>query len=187
IQADDPRRVSEFESMGLLEIITKLGIEEAKNSLPKSLRESQEAVAEAIENNVRAKIIKEHLNDPTFFENMSVLLDEIIKERKANAIKYEEYLKKIAAIAKQVQEGKTSNTPESLNTGAKVALYHYFGGDEQKAIDIYECVIKNASAGWLGDSGKENLIKKAIYDILADFDETQKVFEVIKAQSELIK
>ena len=78
IQADDPRRVSEFESMGLLEIITKLGIEEAKNSLPKSLRESQEAVAEAIENNVRAKIIKEHLNDPTFFENMSVLLDEIV-------------------------------------------------------------------------------------------------------------
>jgi predicted metal-dependent hydrolase len=51
-----------------------------------------EAIAETIENNVRSKIIKEHLNDPAFYAKMSALLDEIICLRKAKAIEYEEYL-----------------------------------------------------------------------------------------------
>jgi type I restriction enzyme R subunit len=60
-------------------------------------KEIKQAVAETIENNVRQKIIKDHLIDPAFFEEMSTLLDAVIKERKDNAITYEEYLKKIAA------------------------------------------------------------------------------------------
>src|SRR5579884_1241261 len=40
---------------------------------------------------VRSKIIKEHLNDPAYYEKMSALLDEIIAARKAKAIDYEEY------------------------------------------------------------------------------------------------
>ena len=58
-----------------------------------------------IENNVRRKIIKEHLNDPAFYEKMSALLDEIIAARKAKAIEYEEYLKRIAALAAKVEAG----------------------------------------------------------------------------------
>ncbi len=37
---------------------------------------------------------------------MSTLLDEIIAARKAKAIEYEEYLKRIAELAKQVGAGK---------------------------------------------------------------------------------
>jgi predicted metal-dependent hydrolase len=39
---------------------------------------NKDAVAETIENNVRSKIIKEHLNDPAYYDKMSALLDEII-------------------------------------------------------------------------------------------------------------
>ena len=47
------------------------------------LRE-QDAIAETIENNVRQKIVKEHLNDPAFYDRMSALLEEIIAARNAS-------------------------------------------------------------------------------------------------------
>ena len=58
-------------------------------------------MAGTIENNVRSKIIKEHLNDPAYYEKMSALLDEIIAARRAKAIAYEEYLQRIAELAKR--------------------------------------------------------------------------------------
>jgi type I restriction enzyme R subunit len=76
-----------------------------------SLKGNEGAIAETIENNVRRKIVKEHLNDPAFYERMSILLDEIIATRKAKAIEYEDYLKQIADLAKTVQEGKADDTP----------------------------------------------------------------------------
>jgi type I restriction enzyme R subunit len=91
IEADRPRIISPFGEMSLLELIVKTGIGKAVDSLPDGIRSSKEAVAETIENNVRKKIIKEHLNDPAYYEKMSALLDEIIATRKANAIEYEEY------------------------------------------------------------------------------------------------
>jgi len=59
---------------------------------------AQDAVAETIENNVRSKIIKDHLLNPAYFENMSKLLDEIIKQRKQGAIDYQEYLNRVATM-----------------------------------------------------------------------------------------
>ena len=105
IQAEDSVTISPFGDLSLLDIIVKTGIAEAIDSLPNGIKSNQEAVAETIENNVRRKIIKEHLIDPAFFEEMSKLLATLIKERKANTINYEEYLMKIAEIAKQVNEG----------------------------------------------------------------------------------
>jgi type I restriction enzyme R subunit len=144
-------------------------------------------MAETIENNVRVKMIKEHLNDPVFFEKMSHLLSEIIKLRKSKAIEYEEYLKKIALLVDQVEAGKTSDTPAILNSPAKIALYHHFENDVEKALRVNDIVTEYAPSGWKGDSAKENKIKEEIYKSLNDFDETVKVFEVIKKQDEYLK
>jgi type I restriction enzyme R subunit len=187
LHADEPRQISEFESLSLLEIITKLGLEKAKETLPEAITSDPAAMAETIENNVRTKIVKEHLTDPVFFEKMSLLLSEIIKQRKAKAIDYEEYLKQIAALAKQVQEGKTSDTPRELDSPAKVVLYHYFDQDVEKALMVHDVVVEYAPSGWKGDSAKENKIKEVIYKKLKDFDETVKVFDVIKEQGEYLK
>jgi type I restriction enzyme R subunit len=187
LQADEPRKISEFESLSLLEIIVKAGFDKAKETLPESLKKNPEAMAETIENNVRTKIVKEHLSDPVFFEKMSLLLSEIIKQRKAKAIDYEEYLKQIAALAKQVQEGKTADTPKELNSPAKVVLYHYFDNNVEKALMVHEVVSEYAPSGWKGDSAKENRIKEKIYEKLKDFDDPVKVFDVIKEQDEFLK
>ena len=106
IEADEPRTISPFDNMPLLELIVKTGIANAINSLPNGLKGNKNAIAETIENNVRSKIIKEHLNDPAYYDKMSALLDEIIAMRKAKAIEYEEYLKQIAELAKKVEVGQ---------------------------------------------------------------------------------
>ena len=140
IQADDSETISPFGDLSLLDIIVKTGIAEAIDSLPNGIKSNQEAIAETIENNVRRKIIKEHLIDPAFFEEMSKLLATFIKERKANAISYKEYLKKIAELAKQVNEGKSDDTPEVLRTIAQRALYNNLDKNEDLAMQIDEVV-----------------------------------------------
>lgn len=187
LQADEPRKISEFESLSLLEIIAKVGIEKAKESLPDSIRKNKDAMAETIENNVRTKIVKDQLTDPVFFGKMSLLLSEIIKQRKANAVDYEEYLRQIAILAQQVQEGRTSDTPKELDSPGKVVLYHHFDEDINKVMMVHEAVTKYAPSGWKGDSAKENKIKEEIFKRLNDFEETVKVFDLIKEQNEYLK
>ena len=184
IQADDPRKISPFGDMSLLDIIVKSGIADAINSLPKGMQGSKEAVAETIENNVRQKIIKDHLIDPAFFEEMSKLLAEIIKERKANAVNYEEYLKKIAALAAKVNEGKAGDTPSNIKTQAQRALFNNLGKDEALAIHIHEKIVTVKPDDWKGNEPKERVIKAALYEILKNVDEVERIFEIVKQQPE---
>lgn len=81
IAASEPRKISEFENIGLLDLIVKTGIADAIAKKLGSMKDRQ-SVAEAIENNVRSKIVKDHLTDPAYFAKMSALLDEIIKSVK---------------------------------------------------------------------------------------------------------
>jgi type I restriction enzyme R subunit len=96
IEADEPRKISPFDNMSLLELIVKTGIADAINRMPNGIKSNRGVIAETIENNVRSKIIRQHLSDPAFYDRMSALLDEIIAARHARAIEYEEYLRRIA-------------------------------------------------------------------------------------------
>ncbi|MGI6588959.1 MAG: type I restriction endonuclease subunit R [Peptococcia bacterium] len=184
IQADEAQNISPFGDLSLIEIIVETGIADAINSLPEGIKGSKEAIAETIANNVRSKIIKEHLIDPAFFEEMSVLLEAIIKERKEQAISYEEYLRRIADLAKRVQEGKSENTPESLNTPGKRALYNNLEKDVDKALQVHNRIIENRPDGWRGNFIKENTIKYQIYEVLKDEEEVEEIFSIIKEQIE---
>ena len=125
IEADEPRKISSFEDMPLLDLIVKTGIANAIATQLGGLKGNKNAVAETIENNVRSKIIKEHLNDPAYYEKMSALLDEIIASRKAKAIEYEEYLKRIADLVKKVEAGHADDILEVLKTSPALrALYN---------------------------------------------------------------
>jgi type I restriction enzyme R subunit len=184
IQADEPQKISPFGDLSLIDIIIKTGIADAIGSLPKGIKGNQEAVAETIENNVRSKIMKDHLIDPAFFEEMSVLLSTIIKERKENAINYEEYLKKIADLAKTVQEGKSDSTPKTLNTPAKRALYNNLGNNNNLAIAVHEAVMEYRPDSWRGNDAKEKVIKRGLYEVLKDVDEVERIFLIIREQGE---
>jgi type I restriction enzyme R subunit len=184
IQADDPVTISPFADMSLLEIIEKTGIYDAIGTLPNGIRTDERAVAETIENNVRRKIIKEHLIDPSFFENMSTLLAEIIRERKDKAISYEEYLKKIAKLVQQVNEGKADDTPEVLKTPAQRALYNNLGKDVKLAILIDSSVRKSKRDGFRGNIAKENEVKAAIYNTIKKYRQQEENYTSAEEQGD---
>ncbi len=209
IEADEPRKISPFDNMSLLDLIIKTGIANAINSMPDGLKGNQDAVAETIENNVRSKIIREHLNDPAYYEKMSALLDEIIAARKAKAMEYEEYLKQIAELAKKVQSGQADETPEQLNTPGRRALYNNlkqetsdvsclaepsarFGSVlpamKDRALDLalkIDMVVKQVRPDdWRGIQPREQVIKAALYGVLQDVAEVERIFLIIKQQKE---
>ncbi|MBC3789360.1 type I restriction enzyme subunit R domain-containing protein [Spirosoma utsteinense] len=184
IQAEEPTPISPFGDLSLIELIVQSGMDAAIDKLPDSIKSSQEAVAETIENNVRQKIIKEHLIDPAFFEDMSKLLSEIIKERKANAISYAEHLKQMANLAATVQAGKKEDVPSALRTPAQRALYNNLHHNEVLAMKVHESIMEYKPNSWRGMQTRENVVKKAIYDVLDDVAETERIFDIVKKQGE---
>jgi len=184
IEADESRKISPFDNMSLLDLIVKSGIAEAITSQLGGLKGNKNAIAETIENNVRSKIIKEHLNDPAYYEKMSVLLDEIIKFRKEQAEKYEEYLKRIAELAKRVEAGQAEDTPEKLDTPGKRALYNNLNQNEDLALRIDKTVKQIRPDGWRGVQARERVIKAALYGVLQNVAEVERVFLIIKQQKE---
>jgi type I restriction enzyme R subunit len=185
IEADAPRSISDFGEIGLLDLIVRSGIGEAISNLSAGIKGNKAAVAETVANNVRSKIIKEHLNDPAFYNKMSVLLKEILSDLKAQRIDYEEFLKRIAELAKQVQTGKAADTPEKLNTPGKRALYNNLNKDEALALRIDEAVRQVRPNAFRGNQAKENVVKRAILPLLgSDRAEVERIFLIIKAQPE---
>jgi type I restriction enzyme R subunit len=203
IEADEPRKISPLENIGLLELVTKLGILDAIKEGLDGLKGNREAIAETIENNVRRKIIKEQLTDPAYYEKMSTLLDEIIAARKAKAIEYEEYLRRIGEVAVNVQKGHSDETPGQLNTPGKRALYnnlkkssaltmadeagiYLVEGDTAltQALEIDAAVRKVRPDGWRGVQAREQVIKAALFSILKDRGEVERIFTIIMAQTE---
>jgi len=184
IEADEPRKISPFDNMGLLDLIVKTGIANVIATQLGGFKGNKNAIAETIENNVRSKIIKEHLNDPTYYEKMSALLDEIIAARKAKAIEYEEYLKRIAELAKRVEAGQGEETPKALNTPGKRSLFNNLNQNEELALQIDEAVKRTRPDSWRGVQAREQVIKGALYEVLQDVAQVERIFLIIKAQSE---
>jgi type I restriction enzyme R subunit len=184
IEADASRPISPFDNMSLLDLIVKSGIANAINSQLGGLKGNKDAVAETIENNVRSKIIREHLTDPAFYEKMSALLDEIIAARKAKSIEYEAYLSQIAALAAKVHAGQAEDTPKTLNTPGRRALYNNLNQNEALAIEIDEVVKTTRPDGWRGVQAREQVIKAALYGVLQDEAEVERIFLIIKQQPE---
>lgn len=203
IQAEEPRKISDFDNVGLIDLIVKTGIAEAIIAKLGQMKD-RESVAETIENNVRSKIVKDHLTDPAYFAKMSALLDEIIKKRKAQATSYEEYLKEMADLAGKVQGGMAPETPTQLDTPGKRALYNNlkptppgmrvaeepadYGLPTDAALElalkIDEAVKAVRPNAWRGNLPKENVIKLALWGILQDDNQVERVFLILSAQPE---
>ena len=185
IEASEPRAISQFGEIGLLDLIVKSGIADAINSLPKGIKDSPQAISETIANNVRSKIIKDHLNDPAFYDKMSVLLTEILDNLRQNQIDYEEFLKQIADVAKRVQVGTAADTPPALNTPAKRALYNNLGNDEALALRIHDTVLRVKPDAFRGNQPKERVIKAELLPLLNNSQaEVERIFLIIVAQNE---
>jgi type I restriction enzyme R subunit len=185
IEAKEPRKISNFGEVGLLELIVNSGMADAIATLPAGIQGNQTAIAETIANNVRSKIIKEHLRDPAFYDRMSVLLREILDDLKAKRISYEQFLVRMADVAKQVQSGMADDTPVKLDTPGKRALFNNLGQNEALALQIDATVKQVRPDKWRGVKPKENIIKAALLPLLGnDQAEVERVFIILCGQTE---
>ena len=204
VQADPAADLGELGEMSMTELIIKTGIHDA---IARKLNEkgtlSRNAIAEGIINNVRKTIIRDQLTDPRFYEQMSKLLDDLIKQSRADAAAYEEFLRKAEALvkrlaAKQLDEGVPAalhgkreatviynNLPRILAAGSKAAEPSPEDRDERVklALEIDRVMRERAPAGWKGDQAREAQVLNALFPLLnRNREATLALFELIKNQ-----
>ena len=184
IRADESKILSTFDDKSLVELLVNKGTD-ALGLLPEGIREKPEAVAEVIENNVRRVIVDEWALNPKYFEKMSEVLDSLIQARRREALDYEQYLKKLADLASQVQSGgDPSAYPNAINNSALKALFDNLDRDEQLAVGVDKAIRNVKKAGWRGNRLKEREVRIAIKGVLGDEGPVDSIFEMVKHRHE---
>ncbi|WQI22921.1 type I restriction endonuclease subunit R [Stenotrophomonas maltophilia] len=208
VQADPAADLGGLGELPLMELIIETGIHDAiARKLNEKGKLSKNAIAEGIINNVRKTIIREQLTDPRFYEQMSQLLDDLIKQSRADAAAYEEFLRKAEALVKRLAakqpdgevpvalHGKReatviyNNLPGILDLMGKgaagVAEAGAEYGDErvQRALEIDRVMRERAPAGWVGDQAREAQVLNALFPLLdRNREATLALFELVKNQ-----
>lgn len=186
ISASESEKLSAFDDKSLVELMAEKGVD-ALDNLPEAVKQSEEAVAETIENNVRKLITDEMPTNPKYYQRMSELLDELVKKRKQADMEYRKYLEEIIALSKKVKNPNESESyPNEIDTRGKQALYDNLGKDQSKALEVYNAVMDSRQDSFRGDFLKEKKIKIAIQKVLPEItdQELKDLFEIIKNQNE---
>ncbi len=183
IRAEDSETLSSFDDLSLVDLLVNRGAE-ALDDLPSGIRNSQEAMAETIENNVRRVIVDMMAVNPAHYQKMSELLDALIQARKQQAQDYKDYLDQITALARQVKNpGEDSHYPEAINSDARRALYDNLDRDEMLAVQIDQAIRAVKKDGWRGNRFKEREVRYAIASALHNHpDLIDEIFEIAKNQ-----
>ena len=200
VQADPAADLGELDQIPLTELIIETGIHDAiARKLNEKGKLTKNAIAEGIINNVRKTIIRDQLTDPRFYEQMSKLLDDLIKQSRADAAAYEEFLCKAEELVKRLAAKQPdAGIPSALhgkreatvlfNNLASIAAstFQCPANDDDKAalaLRIDLAVRERAPAGWKGDQAREAQVLNALFPILdRDREATLALFEIIKNQ-----
>ena len=183
VRAEESQTISSFEDTTLVELIVTKG-EDAINELPKGIKSNREATAETIENNIRKVIIEQQPINPKYYDNMSDLLDSLIKQRKENAVNYQDYLNQVIDISNKIYKPESgSSYPNSLDSGAKRAIFDNLGKDESLALEVDRIIKNTKKDNWRGNNFKERELKNALKKVVNEND-IENIFEIIKQQNE---
>ena len=196
IQAEESETISTFDNIPLVQLIVNNGADAAIEKLPEGIRTSEEAIAATIENNIRRVIVDKSEINPRYYEDMSRLLDELIRQRRQDAINYRQYLSEVTRLSERVTDSTAdSNYPPNIDTRPRQAFFDNLPDDmpvdrrTAMAIAIDEAIIDARSDEWRGNIFKELEVRNAIeIVILDDFDDdtidVDKIFNITKSQDE---
>ena len=208
IQADSAKVLGDLETLSLTDLIIKTGIHNAiAQKLNAKGKASRDSIAEGIINNVRKTIIRDRLTDPRFYDEMSKLLDDLIKQKRDDTEAYEEFLRNAEVLVKNLAKGQSNVAlPQALqgNREATVLYNNLINimqadveelqvaeprpeyGDEraQMALRLDIAIKAQAPAGWRGDQVKESVVLNTIHRTLGkDREATMAVFDIVKNQA----
>lgn len=181
IRAEESTTINNLDDMSLVELLidstTTTPIDEIAG-----LPGNDNAKAETIDNNIKHEIVKKAESNPKYYGKLSEMLEEIIEQRKVEAISYEDYLKQVVELAKAVlhPENSGSYPDEVKGSEAMRALYDYFEGDVDKAIAMYNSITSALQTNWKSNFQKQRKITLAIYQNLSLYsdDEDEKTIKV---------
>ena len=133
IIAGDSIKIGEFDDLTLLDFVNDQGNTMTANS---STSGQKQSAAEAIENNIRRKMVERITVNPKYYEKMSAILEKLIEERKQGVASYKELLEKYIKLAKNVDSPEENEAyPESIQKSrALQSLYDNVGEDEELAL-----------------------------------------------------
>lgn len=193
IRAEDTTTINNLDDMSLVELLID-GTTTTPIDAISGLPGSDNAKAETIDNNIKHEIVKKAESNPKYYGKLSEMLEDIIEQRKVEAISYEEYLTQVVELAKAVLHPENSgNYPDSVkDSEAMRALYDYFDGVEEQAVGMHKAILAALQTNWKANYQKQRKITLAIYKNLSlysdDEDEkTEKVdeiFNIIERQDE---
>lgn len=180
IVADDAEKIAIFDDFTLLDFIIS-----QEDKLTKDSKE-QESAAEAIENNIRKKVVQKIVINPAYYSKMSEVLEQLILDRKRGVIAYKHLLERYLELAKNVSTPEENeHYPESIRkSGAMRAFYDNCGEDEQLAIRLHKAVMTSKMDGFRNNPTKENRIKRELYKILKDEDMVERLYKIVVEQEE---
>ena len=178
IKADDSRKLGAFDNFTLLDFIL-IQAEKLKG-------ENKEAAAEAIENNIRKKIVEKQLINPKYYEKLSAILLQLIEERRKGVHSYEELLNKYIQLVKQLEQPENNpEYPKSIrHRGALRAFYDNFGNDEEFALTIDKAIRESKEADFRYNKQKERKIKNALYAVVNDKEKIEEIYNLAVEQPE---
>ena len=195
IRAEESETLSTFDDIPLVQLIVQNGVEAAINMLPEGIRNNADARAATIENNIRCLIVDRSEINPRYYEDMSRLLDELIRERRRGATDYRTYLSKVSGLSARVTNPAThTDYPPSINTEARRSLYDNLGDAaverrETMAIAIDDAILNARTDNWRGHLFRERqvlyAIARVIDDQFSDDDlDVDTIFELVINQNE---
>lgn len=202
IQADTAEELGELGELSLTELIIETGIHDAiARKLNEKGKLTKNAIAEGIINNVRKTIIRDQLTDPKFYDQMSTLLDDLIKQSREDAGAYEEFLRKAEELVRKLATMKPqAGVPEALhnnreamvlfNNLASIPCQQFQCPIEEKdkanlALLIDRTIREQAPAGWQEDADGPRGVQvlNALFPLFdRDRCATKAMFEIIKNQ-----
>ena len=179
IRAEERETLSTLGDIPLVELIVENGAE-ALNRLPEGIRTNEAARAATIENNVRRLIVDRSEVNPRYYEEISHLLDDIIRERRRGALDYREYLSEIEGLSGRIAEDENPERyPATINTGALRALFDNLDTlpedrREAAALAIDTAIRRTKQADWRGNRRKKKQVQNAIARVIqqefSDYD-----------------
>jgi type I restriction enzyme R subunit len=194
IRAEESETLSTLGDIPLVELIVENGAE-ALDLLPEGIRTNEAAIAATIENNVRRLIVDKSDVNPRYYEEISHLLDEIIRQRRRGAMDYRQYLSEIEGLSGRLTEHENpARYPSNINTGALRALFDNLDGlledrRETAARTIDDTVRSTRRDDWRNNRFRRREVRNAIARLIneefSDYDlDVDAIFELVMNQND---
>lgn len=172
IRAEESTTISKLGDLSIVELLLNSPTTSPAEVI-NGLTGSHNAKAETIENNLQFEIVRRIDSNPVYYGKLSEKLQQIILQRRIEAMAYEEYLRQVEELACSIINPNDEDVYPAEINGNQPAMvfYDYFEGEDKAtlALSVDEAVRDAIRPSWKSNPQVQQLIKQAIYKaLLAD-------------------